>query len=445
MILNWYKFFNQRIAIITTKTKTIIRTNYIPPLKNFTTITNSNKLLPTYKKMSSICYSWAARGTCPRGDKCQFDHPIQQLATTTITTTSTTPSLPNHPPPTPYRPWSKEVQQSKTTTPSTTSPTLKFSILSYNTLAESLVDASHQTCKDPKFLKSTHRYPLIFHQLDLYKTDIYCLQEIDEQAFHQIFQPTLLNKGYKGFHKKRTGEHSDGVCIFYKEENWKCLHVVPIELKVNGDPILDRDNVAIIFVLEHIQSSIQIAVINCHLLFNANRGDVKFAQMFRILQFLNSVIETFPKCQGHILWCGDFNTVKFSPLYMTLIGRMAYEELLEFDRRDISGQHLGRYSKNNTKSLKSPVPRNMGDITSLILKFQFDSSYRVVSSSGELPFSSVNRGFCETVDYIMFSTKGLQPTSTLLLPTTGVQHLRHLPNMYEPSDHICIGAKFCVV
>jgi len=81
-------------------------------------------------------------------------------------------------------------------------------------------------------------------------------------------------------------------------------------------------------------------VVNCHILFNKNRGDIKFIQTSLIMQGIREVAGRYSGEEVVYMWAGDFNTYPCSPLYNYLQGA-SLEDLMRFDRRGWSGQLAG--------------------------------------------------------------------------------------------------------
>jgi mRNA deadenylase 3'-5' endonuclease subunit Ccr4 len=87
----------------------------------------------------------------------------------------------------------------------------------------------------------------------------------------------------------------------------------------NISQIYDRDNICIIAALKytlHPKNCFLIA--NSHLLFNNNRGDIKLAQTYQILQTLKQLKQNFNNLgyeYVNLILCGDFNSVPNSGVY----------------------------------------------------------------------------------------------------------------------------------
>lgn len=121
----------------------------------------------------------------------------------------------------------------------------------------------------------------------------------------------------------------------------------PVEYLMPEVPLLDRDNVALVLLLQpkHHSNSIDAAVCvaNTHLLFNPRRGDIKLAQLMILFAAIDKLVykeSTSSELIYHpVVICGDFNMEPFSNLYSFVRGGS-----LDCDGtviRKLSGQESG--------------------------------------------------------------------------------------------------------
>lgn len=105
----------------------------------------------------------------------------------------------------------------------------------------------------------------------------------------------------------------------------------PVEFFRPDVPLLDRDNVGLVLLLQpKIASgtSPAICVANTHLLYNPRRGDIKLTQLAMLLAEMSSVAHQKDGSVCPIVMCGDFNSVPGSPLYSFIKeGKLNYEGL----------------------------------------------------------------------------------------------------------------------
>ena len=77
--------------------------------------------------------------------------------------------------------------------------------------------------------------------------------------------------------------------------SWRLVLSYPLDfLAAGGVPVMDRDNVALIVVLEDVRSDgahlgRYLVVANTHLLFNTKRGDVKMCQLHHLMHTVHEI------------------------------------------------------------------------------------------------------------------------------------------------------------
>ncbi|XP_071962266.1 uncharacterized protein [Antedon mediterranea] len=196
-----------------------------------------------------------------------------------------------------------------------------FSVCSYNILAQNLLDMHpdlYYHCA-PEHLQWEYRKRNLLSELTNSQADIMCLQEVQEEHFHDVFKPELKKLGFSCVFKKRTGDKQDGCAIFFRDNCFELLSCRSVEYYHPNVRILDRDNVGLIAVLKSKQVSCRLCVANTHLLFNPKRGDIKLAQLSNLLAEIDEVAYEVnnENDTGYcpIILCGDFNSQPNSPLY----------------------------------------------------------------------------------------------------------------------------------
>ncbi|NXT98617.1 ANGE2 protein, partial [Buphagus erythrorhynchus] len=241
------------------------------------------------------------------------------------------------------RHWEYFCQQSKTmkiaknkgsdqsTTGSET--TFDFRVMSYNILSQNLLeDNSHlyKHCRQ-RLLFWTYRFPNILQEIKELDADVLCLQEVQEDHYRAEIKSSLESLGYHCEYKMRTGRKPDGCAICFKTSKFSLISSTPVEFFRRDIPLLDRDNVGLVLLLQprfHCNTSAAICIANTHLLYNPRRGDIKLTQLAMLLAEIASVA---PQKHGSfcpIIICGDFNSVPGSPLYRFIKeGKLNYEGL----------------------------------------------------------------------------------------------------------------------
>ena len=137
--------------------------------------------------------------------------------------------------------------------------------------------------------------------------------------------------GYHCEYKMRTGRKPDGCAVCFKHSRFSLLSVNPVEFYRRDVPLLDRDNVGLVLLLQPkipSAASPAICVANTHLLYNPRRGDIKLTQLAMLLAEISSVARQKDGSLCPIIMCGDFNSVPGSPLYSFIKeGKLNYEGL----------------------------------------------------------------------------------------------------------------------
>lgn len=200
---------------------------------------------------------------------------------------------------------------------SASTPVLTF--VSYNMLAESL--ESNTTSGLASDIASFEaRRKLLANELQAWNADVYCLQEVDH--FNDFVVPLMDKLGLDGEFLQRRGDRQDGCAIFWRRDKLRLISSSPLHFDVSGQ--FDRPNVAQILEFEALHAgtagegrsaakdSKRFLVANTHILFNPKRGDIK-------LQQVHMTLERLWQASGHgakpIVYCGDFNSAPFSPMY----------------------------------------------------------------------------------------------------------------------------------
>ncbi|XP_076603993.1 protein angel homolog 1 [Chaetodon auriga] len=221
-----------------------------------------------------------------------------------------------------------------------TKPSMDFTVMSYNILAQDLLEANWElyTHCPLEVLDWSYRCSLLLEEITKWTPDILCLQEVQENHYHERLYPVLSQMGYTCVYKRRTGTKTDGCATCYRSSCFSELSVTPLEFFRPETELLDRHNVGIVLLLRPVVTrgsevkakGSPLCVANTHLLFNPRRGDVKLAQLAIMLAEINSVIKSC-KAKGehcNLILCGDFNSVPQMPLYQLITtGELCFEGL----------------------------------------------------------------------------------------------------------------------
>ncbi|KAG0331635.1 Protein angel 1 [Podila horticola] len=179
------------------------------------------------------------------------------------------------------RQWSADVQRDH------------FTLMTYNLLSKTLCQSHKELYSNchPKSLNWGKRSAALLREIKSLDLDIYCFQELDQDDYTGLFNPTLRSWGYTGFYQRRTGDRNDGCALFYR--NQKVTAVLIRGVEYNQNQFIGRDNVGIVAILEVTQgrSKKRICVATTHILFNPRRGMVKIAQLKMLLESARLLIE----------------------------------------------------------------------------------------------------------------------------------------------------------
>ncbi|XP_068195808.1 protein angel homolog 1 isoform X2 [Antennarius striatus] len=221
------------------------------------------------------------------------------------------------------------VDPARTPVPSTKA-SMDFTVMSYNILAEDLLE-DHQDLYPHcplEVLDWNYRCNVILEEILKWTPDILCLQEVQENHYHEQLCPALSEMGYKCVYKRRTGTKTDGCATCYLSSSFSEISVTPLEFFRPETELLDRHNVGIVLLLRPVlmrgsdvkATGSPLCVANTHLLFNPRRGEVKLAQLAIMLAEIDRVVQSC-KAEGencNLILCGDFNSVPHMPLYQLI-------------------------------------------------------------------------------------------------------------------------------
>ncbi|KAK7827111.1 hypothetical protein U0070_019907 [Myodes glareolus] len=392
-----------------------------------------------------------------------------------------------------------------------------FSVMSYNILSQDLLEGNshlYRHCRRP-VLHWSFRFPNILKEIKHFDADVslklcqsfysedsvlvLCLQEVQEDHYGTEIRPSLESLGYHCEYKMKTGRKPDGCAICFKHAKFSLLSVNPVEFCRRDIPLLDRDNIGLVLLLQPKMpraASPSICVANTHLLYNPRRGDIKLTQLAMLLAEISSVAHRKDGSFCPIIMCGDFNSVPGSPLYSFIKeGKLNYEGLA-IGKASVSGQEqssrgqrilsipiwppdLGisqscvyetqqvpRAGKTDSSLTETPLEKaevgvSAGNVSShLQHHFSLSSVYSHFLPDTGLPeVTTCHSQSAITVDYIFYSAEkedavqgpgaevalvgGLKLLARLsLLTEQDLWTVNGLPNEHNSSDHLPLLAKF---
>ncbi|ORX87924.1 DNase I-like protein [Anaeromyces robustus] len=257
-------------------------------------------------------------------------------------------------------------------------PRFTFSVMTYNVLSHKLADRHdylYRSC-NPNFVSWKYRRDNLALEMLTYNSDIICLQEVDCTEYKTFFKGIMEQAGYTSFYKKRTGVEEDGLAIFVKKSEYNVLLSQPVEYKMTElSPSLNRDNVALIAVIEHKVTKVRLCVATTHLLFNPNQGIIKVAQYQTLVLTIREILKNYKDYDVNIpiIITGDFNTLANSILYNYIVTGKEKIKTLINETKTLSGQqgdnfHKLSYSEYN-KEHKSCCHEDYNKCMNIIKEF----------------------------------------------------------------------------
>ncbi|XP_030576674.1 protein angel homolog 2 isoform X2 [Archocentrus centrarchus] len=377
-----------------------------------------------------------------------------------------------------------------------------FSVMSYNILSQQLLEDNaylYQHC-DPSVLPWEYRLHNLLAEIQQHNADILCLQEVQEDHYENQIKPALQALGYRCEYKKRTGKKPDGCAVSFRTSRFSLLSSNPVEFFRTGDPLLDRDNVGLVVLLQPNNGINQsnpsfICVANTHLLYNPRRGDIKLAQLAIMLAEINRLSRLPDGQVNPVVFCGDFNSAPWSPLHSFLTtGCLHYSGMqigiVSGQENSPRGQRLltspiwspslgiNHQCQYENKPAPEPSPSSPtaveGAISNLSVEdlaakaadafsraWRIEHSLKLQSSyqhhlmpDGRPEITTCHSRTALTVDYILYSPdfitlpsfaggRGLQLLGRLsLVGQAELEEVNGLPNHRHSSDHLPLLARF---
>ncbi|NWY43010.1 ANGE1 protein, partial [Sylvia atricapilla] len=246
-------------------------------------------------------------------------------------------------------------------------PLFEFRVMSYNILAQDLVEQGldlYVHCH-PDILSWNYRLPNLLQEIQHWDPDVLCLQEVQENHYWEQLEPTFKEMGFACFYKRRTGAKTDGCAVCYKHSRFQLISLSPIEYFRPGLDVLNRDNVGLVLLLQPVlpeqglKAVSPLCVANTHVLFNPRRGDVKLAQVALLLAEIDKIARTAEGSYYPVILCGDLNSVPDSPLYKFIRnGELSYHGMPAW--KVVSGQEDFSQQLYSRKLLAPLWPSSLG-------------------------------------------------------------------------------------
>ncbi|XP_026689780.2 protein angel homolog 2 [Ciona intestinalis] len=357
-----------------------------------------------------------------------------------------------------------------------------FSIMSYNILAQKLLDINsylYSDC-DPDVLQWDFRWPNLMKEMSIINSDIICLQEVEECHYEAQVKPWLESRGYNFSYKKRTGSDPtkpDGVLTACRSNKFHIVDAIPVEYYRQKDELTKCHNVGLILMLKMLHPDMNGATVcigNTHLLYNPKRGDIKMIQLATFFAAVRNAMQNSLKQTGihpSLVLCGDFNSTPSSPLYQFVTsGHINYQGM---SAKQISGQSTSGGLNRELPAVLLPQCLNInGDCTQSPdesslhgIKHTLTHGFGNIMSSNQphkLDEATTMQNNGATVDYIFYSENNKlnvtscqsnQPKFCVKLKLRGrlshslakdVYKVGGIPNTLHSSDHLPVLAEFGV-
>ena len=318
-----------------------------------------------------------------------------------------------------------------------------FTVLQYNTLCQHYATPKMYRYTPSWALAWEYRKNKLKDQILSYNCDIICLQEVEAKTYEEYWSPLLQKTGYTGlFHAKtrakllanKDSKKVDGCCVFFKNNKFKMLKFEHVDFSATWmkhskfqrtedflNRAMNKDNVALITKLQHLQTGEPVWCVTTHLHWDPKFNDVKTFQVGVLLDHLQSLIKEDNPRQDikkvPIILCGDFNSYVNSAVY----------ELL---------------STGSVKNHPDGITKDYGYMSQSNFNHQLalSSSYGCI---GELPFTNFTPSFVDVIDYIWYSSNALRVRGLLgKVDEQYVSKFIGFPNEEFPSDHLPLITKF---
>ncbi|KAI5705163.1 hypothetical protein M8J76_007443 [Diaphorina citri] len=321
-----------------------------------------------------------------------------------------------------------------------------FRVVTYNILAEIYADTD--TARKELFvycpsyaLDGDYRRPLIIREILAYHTDLICLQEVDEKAFHRDLSPILLREGnLRADFAVKSGNAAEGLAIFWDDSRFRFVqssrYLLGEELALNHSyhsdlvsqikanerlytRLSERNTTLQTVVLEplNVNSKRLLYVANTHLYFHPDADHIRLAQSALFLAYIQRDItklrQNKPGYEISLIFCGDFNSSPDCGMY-----RLMTENNVPPDVEDW---------KSNQDEVIEGIP--------------LSQPFPMASACGTPEFTNFTVGFSGCLDYIYYQKDQLKVTQVVPFPSKEELELYSgLPSPVYPSDHLALIA-----
>lgn len=329
-----------------------------------------------------------------------------------------------------------------------------FTAMSWNILARRYTDRQRlSNCPDYALAWDYRKDAIVEDNLKAYSADLISLQECEDDAFEEHFQPQMRAEGYGSIMEKRGSVLHDGCAIFYKKAKFRLVHSIRVDF---DDLDSDKDlktllypsahllthNTATIALfeikapeqrLENVYGKRFVYVVNTHHFWDPLSPDIKLLQAQYLIEKIErlkskmNATKSVP-LEAPILLVGDFNSTHDSAVY----------------------EFITAGSLDNKKAAEERLISDV--LRAKTMKHSSDFKNALVAH-GDAP-TNLTINFSGCLDYV-FHSPSLVPVAVLENPITSDSedlkdsiltddYMGCIPNPAYPSDHLPLMVQFGV-
>jgi len=365
-----------------------------------------------------------------------------------------------------------------------------FTVMSYNVLAQHMINREwYQGCS-PTSLRWNTRKVNLTKEIAQIDADVVCLQEVSN--YESFWEKTMKRMGYKGKMKLRPGGKQDGCAVFYKdykfeEIGYETINYDDLCTSPQDTAEMKRFNVAMFLALRfkdddtrpstepaQTQENPGIIIGNTHLFWNYRYSYTRLRQALAFIEKAANFRTTF---NFPVVLCGDWNNTPDSTIYQILTqGKISEDHLMDnftYFSEDEDAKLGGEKPdpKNYTKAQQIVHNNRIAHVRELVDGYRqtlpilhsvyseyqhlpVEDSGIKVPYSGEPTFTNFTDSFKGTLDYIYIfkstpeedekeNRRTIIPSKIMHLPFLEVLTAHGaLPNDMFASDHVSIVCEF---
>ncbi|GJQ09575.1 hypothetical protein GpartN1_g1366.t1 [Galdieria partita] len=311
-----------------------------------------------------------------------------------------------------------------------------FRVLSYNCLAEIYTSESlYAHCPDWA-LSWTYRRHNLLREIFTYDADIMCLQEIQADHYEAHLKPAFVRRGYEGVYKVKSREamgqrgKMDGCATLWKRDLFQLREQFAIDfnsaacVRYFSNPLalnrLMKGNIALVTILDFLDGSGSLCIVNIHVYWDPEQTDVKLFQVNVLMEELEAYLSQIEPYTPLIIG-GDFNSTPDSTIY-----ELMSTGTVSGEREDIQRDPLGLIAQMRLRH-----------------ELNLQSAYSV--RGNEPKYTNYTDNFVGVLDYIWYTPSQLAVAALLEVPSEAdivSPSEPSLPNHFWSSDHIALMTEF---